>query len=227
MQELTSYIHNVSIIYKHKLADIVDYNNKLHYVSDGLFELLGINPITHHSINLDDIKIYDNHDLSNIKKLNQRVIEKNKTIKFVSAGRLINDQYCVFHETKYPIVATNGSVLGVFTLIRLASAIHIEPKEQPHHQPIVFSLNNNKFNELDELIMFYSSIGFTQSEIYQSVINLGYEFTINGFKYHYNQLLIKSNAISITDIISNCDALKNKRFIPKMLIEKNTHYILL
>lgn len=219
------------MIYKYNLADIVDLDNQLRYISDGLLELFGVEEQKlNGSISIDDFKLYSNGDASSsssLKRLNQRVVEKNRPIKFISTGLVASDEYCVFRESKYPVCDSHGSVVGVFTLLNLATAIHIEPNQPPLQKKIVFSLDNDKLNDLDELILFYSSIGFTQSEIYQSVVNLGYEFTMNGFKYHYNQLLVRNNAISVGDMLANIEMLRNKRFIPRMLIESNAQYILL
>ncbi len=226
MNNLNEYINNIKLIYSNKLVDIIDCDYQIRYISNSLLVILGLDTVED-ATHLDSLDIYDEAALNNIKRLNKIVIEKRKPIRFISIGKPTDKHYTIFHEIKYPIINSAAEILGVFTLIKCAHAVHVEPNYRPSLQKITFNIGTDKFNALDELILFYSNIGFTQGEIHQSLLNKGYTFTINGFKYHYNQLLIKANATSIEEAINSIEVLKNRRFIPKALIQNNKQQVLL
>ncbi len=225
MNTIKEYVEKITIIYKDQLAVVVDMDNNFHFISNRLSALLGTNELGQLT-NLDDIEICSKNSKDNIKKLNKYILEKKQIVRFISMGKLLNGQFYIFRGIKYPILDRSKKPIGIFSLMNLASAIHIEPQATLLLHEIVFDLNNTKLTELDKLILFYASIGFTQSEIYQSIIKLGKDLTFNGFKYYYNQLLIKTNTRSINEVINSISALKNKTFIPKTLIEARNDHIL-
>lgn len=209
------------MLYPNEMFDIVDHDGKFHYLSNALSLML--------DVKLDEVNKSINYELSSIDRtriINQQVIKSRKVCKFISRYKQDDDACCVMRIVKYPLL-DDDMVYGVLSMMKVVKLVHIEPGQALHFNQIVFDLANEKFNSMDKLILFYASIGFTQSEIYQSIANLGNHFSLNGFKYHYNQLLVKTNATSIEQLICEDDNLRNRNFIPKFLIEFYNQPILL
>lgn len=222
MRTLKDFIDQAVLLYPNEMFDIVDHDGKFHYLSNSLSLLL--------DVKLDEINKSINYELLPLMErtnlINQQVIKTRKMYRFISRYKQKDDTCYVMRVVKYPLI-DDDMVYGVMSMMRIVKLIRIEPGQVLHFNQIVFDLDNEKLNNLDKLILFYASIGFTQSEIYQSIVNLGNHLSLNGFKYHYNQLLVKTNATSIQQLISEDDNLRNKNFIPKFLIELHNQPILL
>lgn len=226
MKSLNSYAKEIKLLYANKLVDVVDCNNQFHYISKKLSTMLGLN-VNDRLANFDDINIESNDLIQRVKELNKTTLDGDTPVKFISMGKLYHGEFYVFRGVKYPLFNELNKPIGVFTLINMITAIHINLEKTAAFNQIVFNLNGYNFNELEQLILFYASIGFTQSEIYGASVVNGRKLSLNGFKYHYNQLLVRHKVSSITEIINEVDALRTKSYIPQALLESNHCEILL
>ncbi len=221
MKTLEAFIDQAIMLYPDEMFDVVDSDSKFCYFSDSLLTMLNVKP--------EEIGKNISYDPSSVEKtriINQQVIKNRKIYKFISIYKHANSDYYIMRVVKYPLI-DGDTVIGIMSMMKIMKAIHLEPGQGLHFDQIVFDLTNEVLNSLDKLILFYASIGFTQSETYQSIVNLGKRFSLNGFKYHYNQLLIKTKADSIQQIICEDENLRNKKFIPKALIDFYSQPILL
>ena len=214
MKILHEYIKLVAETYRHELFSVVDLTAKINYLSAGLRKLLNIS-------NHYEETLQENINFAETRKINQRIIEDCKPYSFFSAGR-INDTSLAFKVCKYPIYSLEStSVIGVFSLIRNAQIVNWDDPVSPQLESLNFDLDEDKnFSLIDELILFYASIGYTQGEIYHLITRQERRhISLNGFKYYYNRLLDKTHSSALTDIISNNSVLKKRSFVPKGLIK--------
>lgn len=222
MKTIQDFIDYAIMLYPNKPLDIVDCNNKFCYISKELAHLFNLQTET-----LQRLEDLPPHQFSKINTINLAVTKKIKPCKVLVKCKTYNEKHQLIRIIKYPLINDDNEILGIMSIINLVKSIQIEPKHSPQLKEIVFDLDNNDLNDLDKLILFYASIGFTQSEIYQAIINLGKNYSMNGFKYYYNQLLIKTKASSIKQILTSDSHLNERTFIPKSLVELNHQQILL
>jgi len=211
---LKDYIDLFSDMYKNELFNLVDENADFYYFSRKLRKLLDVK-------NINEVKLLPGINLDRTHKINKYIMNSGKQRVLFTTG-LINNESHAFKITKSPIFHPESDrVIGVFTLIRNSKIINWDDSGYPKLEELCFKLDSScKFSVIDELILFYASIGYTQGEIYSLITKQGRKnLSLNGFKYYYNCLLEKTGTSSINEIIINNNLLKSRRFIPNHLIK--------
>ena len=212
---LHDYVKLFAEVYRHELFNIVDVAAKINYLSVSLKKLLNISS--------NDEALQGNIDFTRTRKINKQIIEGGRSCSFFSAGKFNNKSHA-FKISKYPIYhPVSERVIGVFSLIRNAQIVNWDDSASPQLESLQFGLEDDKdFSQIDELILFYASIGYTQGEIYHLITHQERRhISLNGFKYYYNRLLDKTQSSALSDIINNNSYLKKRCFVPNGLIKAN------
>lgn len=221
------YIEAANLIYKNGYFDITDKGNNMVFLSDKLAKILGIED-TSKPINVRDINCGFIDAIDTIIEQNQHVISTKIPIKFTSMGKFYNEEYLISRGAKYPIVAKDGEAIGVFTIVSPAKVTtfgssNLLVNYASNRNYITFEIDTeHALSDIEQQILFYSSIGFTQGEVYE-FIKSSYSGTmpLNTFKSYQFKLLKKFNMPDIESLIQAIDELKNRRFIPKNLIKND------
>lgn len=211
---LNGYIKLFAEIYQNELFNIVDIDTNFSFLSSALKKLLNVTGI-------EDMERQGNVNFDLTRKANKQVLNNGRTQILFSVGKL-NDQVHAFKISKYPIYNSKSEkVIGVFSLIRNAVVIDWDEAAGPQVESLCFKIDGEEcLSSIDELILFYGSIGYTQGDIYNLIIKQGQRnLSLNGFKYYYNRLLDKTRSAALSDIINNNNFLKKRRFVPRELIK--------
>lgn len=221
MSKFEKYINAANIVYHDKLVDIISTSNEIIYRSDKMKDLL----------QTDNHTIIENNDKSAISlentllELNKKLNINNPSIKFLCMGNVSVHKTIIARGVKRLIINGN-SIIGVLTILYPAKTIAYDILKKTFiEHSFCFKLNvDQKLTAIEEEILFFTSLGFTQSEIFDLLLSTKtahYINSIDNIKYYSHSLLKKFGTNSLETIIDNVDELKNKTFIPKSLIKNN------
>lgn len=218
---LIEYINYVDTVYQNKFVEIFSLtleslyrSPKMQKVYDGLDEMNNDKPS-------DSLRF-----LSRFDQINHEVIGKKSPVKFLCLSHLDDDEALLGHGIRQPIILRQ-KVVGIFSVITPVKIFSFDPSQQSYvKRELCTSLKcEQNLSEIEEQILFLSSYGFTQGEIYE-ILKLDKNVSmhinsIDNVKYYYYALLKKFELDSLESIIDSISELKFCQFIPKSLFKTN------
>lgn len=130
------------------------------------------------------------------------------------------------HGVRHPIILEN-EIVGIFSMITPVKIFSFDLNQKGYvRRELRTSLEcKQNLTDIEEQILFLSSYGFTQGEIYEILKmdkNMSLHInSIDNVKYYYFALLKKFGLDSLELIIESIDSLKSRQFIPKSLFRTN------
>ncbi|MFN8770906.1 MAG: hypothetical protein ACK5Z5_04720 [Neisseriaceae bacterium] len=201
--KIFQYIKQISSIYNssNDFVSIIDNMGNPLYLSDAVYRLWTSNtkflPKTLKEFDLAPIEI--------INEFNNIYLAQTSSTNLT-----------FFRGTKYPIHHEN-EVIAILTIEYKLKLVNIEHLYDDREY--CFTLPGYSLSNIENLILFYASFGFSHGEIYQFVTeHHNSKLNLNNFKYYYKKILMVFKATSIKELIANNEVLNSCRFIPHKLL---------
>ncbi|MFN8769533.1 MAG: hypothetical protein ACK5Z5_01260 [Neisseriaceae bacterium] len=225
MDIVSHYIKSIALVYdSESYTSIIGDNGDILYLSELMRKLVSSN--TNSTPNtLKGFDYIPKEIIDELEHIHNKIIQQNKSLKYIYMGENSSGEFMLFRGTKYPIHNKNNHPIAIFTLEYKLKSININ-NQNHDYSDYSFSIPNFKLSDIEQLILFYTSFGFSHGEAYYFIIKFtNSRLKMDNFKYYHKQLLKKFNAKSIAELIDSVDELKMRRFIPQKLL-KNAIFLI-
>lgn len=220
-ESLIRYINHVDAVYQDKFVEIFSLSLESLYRSAKMNRIYkGID-----SVNSMDY-LEQTRILLDFERINKEVVEKKSPIKFLCMSSLDGDELLLGHGVRQPIIL-EGKIVGIFSMITPAKIFSFDfsLKNYVGHVPHTKLECEHNLTDIEEQILFLSSYGFTQGEIYE-ILKLDKNMSIHinsidNVKYYYFAILKKFGLDSLDLVIESIASLKSRQFMPKSLFKTN------
>lgn len=220
-ESLIKYINYIETIYQDKFVEIFSLSLESIYRSVKMNKMYEGLKLINNKDYLEPSKI-----LLDFDQINQSVVEKKSPVKFLCISSLNNDEILLGHGVRQPIIL-EGKIVGIFSMITPAKIFSFDfsLKNYVSHVPHTKLECKHNLTDIEEQILFLSSYGFTQGEIYE-ILKLDKNMSIHinsidNVKYYYFAILKKFGLDSLDLVIESIASLKSRQFIPKSLFKTN------
>lgn len=211
---IAQYINSIALLYNqpNTLASIVDKKGSILYLSDPMLQL------NYEMQNTKSNNIFDNV-FNNFNIYNHIVIDSCKVIEYFYIMQNSPTELSFYKCIKSPICNINEDPIAVMTIQHKLRLIDLENIDDSNYS-YCFELKDYKLSDIEQLILFYASHHFSHGEIFQFITKHSEpELKIENFNYYCKKLRKKFKVDNMEELISNHNILKNRKFIPRRLIQ--------
>ncbi|MFN8771108.1 MAG: hypothetical protein ACK52I_36530 [Pseudomonadota bacterium] len=203
---IAEYINALSIIYNNSnyLISITNNEGSFLFLSKTMQKYI-------ENFNFSSIRI-----INDFIMLNKKIFQSGQTLKYIYLAQTHLWQDMLFKGTKYPIYE-NDKVIAILTIEHELNLINLEHLDDDRNY--CFEFSDYKLTDIENLILFFSSFGFSSGETYQFILKHNeINVKFDNFKYYWRQLLRIFHVSTMKELIENNCVLKSRRFIPQKLL---------
>ncbi|MFN8770315.1 MAG: hypothetical protein ACK5Z5_00555 [Neisseriaceae bacterium] len=226
MNIVSQYINAISLVYNKpdSFASIVGEQNNVLYLSDAWHKLV-CSDIIQLPTTLDGYDQIDPDSILEIKIVNNKILKTGKITKFIYIGKRVCGDFALLRGTKYPIYEASGKAVAVLTIQRKLKSVNINTTGYGINE-YCYELENHDLNHIEQLILFYASLGFSHGESFQFITKFtNSKLKFENFKYYGKQLLKKFDSANMKELIDSVSELRECRFIPSKLLKSSIFLI--
>lgn len=225
MEIIKKYIDAISLVYdqKNSYIHIMDDKNNFLYLSEPMRRLIS-NGSESFPENFDQLDAKYQDIVDQVKELHKQLFRTGESVKFISIEQVKSGEIMLFRGVKYPIFEEPNKTVAILTIRHHLNLINFESDTSGDNY--CFSIPGYDLNYIEQLILFYASLGFSHGESHQFIVNFtDAKLKFENFKYYSKQLLRKFGVQSMKQLISEIEELRVCKFIPRKLLKSSLYLI--